>query len=149
MKALSPSPPSPTPELIPATLFFFSSSFVFFRAAPALDGGSQVRGRIRAAAASPYATARAALDPSCVCELHHRSWQHWILNPLSDARDRTHMLLGASWVCNLLSHSGNSPSTHLLSTYCELGTGPGAGAMAVSTAASSHVVHVLPGGKDR
>ena len=148
MKALSPPPPSPTPELIPATLFFFFF-FCFFRAAPALYGGSQVRGRIGAAAASPYATARAALDPSRVCDLHHRSWQHWILNPLSDARDRTHMLMDASWVCNLLSHSGNSPSTHLLSTYCELGTGPGTGAMAVSTAPSSHVVHVLPGGKDR
>ena len=40
-----------------------------------------------------YTTAIATLDPSCVCNLHHSSWQHWILNPLSKARDRT---------CNLM-----------------------------------------------
>ena len=34
------------------------------------------------------ACATAMPDPSCVCELHHNSEQHWILNPLSEARDR-------------------------------------------------------------
>ena len=34
-----------------------------------------------------YATAIATKDPSRVCDLHHSSWQHWILNPLSEARD--------------------------------------------------------------
>ena len=33
------------------------------------------------------ATAAAVPDPSCVCDLHHSSWQHRILNPLSKARD--------------------------------------------------------------
>ena len=33
-----------------------------------------------------YSTAIAAPDPSCVCDPHHSSWQHWILNPLSEAR---------------------------------------------------------------
>ena len=28
-----------------------------------------------------YATATATLDPSCVCDLHHSSWQCRILNP--------------------------------------------------------------------
>ena len=28
-------------------------------------------------------------DPSHVCYLHHSSWQGWILNPLSEARDPT------------------------------------------------------------
>ena len=32
-------------------------------------------------------------DPSYVCDLHHSSWQCQILNPLSEARDRT---------CNLM-----------------------------------------------
>ena len=32
-------------------------------------------------------------DPSCVCNLHQSSWQCRILNPLSEARDRTHNLL--------------------------------------------------------
>ena len=30
--------------------------------------------------------------------LHHSSWQHWILNPPSEARDQTSILLDASWV---------------------------------------------------
>jgi len=28
-------------------------------------------------------------DLSCICDLHHSSQQRWILNPLSEARDRT------------------------------------------------------------
>ena len=34
-------------------------------------------------------TATAMEDPNRVCGLHHRSQQCWILNPLSEARDRT------------------------------------------------------------
>ena len=34
-----------------------------------------------------------ATDPSRVCDLHHSSWQRWILNPLSEARDWTHHLM--------------------------------------------------------
>ena len=33
-----------------------------------------------------YTTATATQDPSCICELHHSSWQCRILNPLSEAR---------------------------------------------------------------
>ena len=40
-----------------------------------------------------YATATATQDLSSVCDLHHSSWQHWILNLLSESRDRT---------CNLM-----------------------------------------------
>ena len=29
-----------------------------------------------------YATATAMWDPSCICDLHHGSWQCQILNPL-------------------------------------------------------------------
>ena len=35
------------------------------------------------------ATATAAWGLNCVCNLHHSSWQHWILNPLMEARDRS------------------------------------------------------------
>ena len=34
-----------------------------------------------------YTTATAMLDLSHVCNLHHSSWQHWIFNTLSEARD--------------------------------------------------------------
>ena len=37
--------------------------------------------------------------------------QYWILNPLSEARDLTHILLDTSQVLNPLSHSGNSSGT--------------------------------------
>ena len=40
-----------------------------------------------------YITATATPDPSGVCDLHHSSWQHWILNPLSKTRDRTQNLM--------------------------------------------------------
>ena len=40
-----------------------------------------------------YATVIAMWDPSHVCNLHPSSWQRPILNPLSEARDRTHNLM--------------------------------------------------------
>ena len=43
-----------------------------------------------------YTTAIATPDPSCICDLHHSSWQCQILNPLSKARDRTCTLMNTS-----------------------------------------------------
>ena len=37
-------------------------------------------------------TATATLAPSHICDRHHSLRQLWILNPLSKARDRTHIL---------------------------------------------------------
>ena len=37
-------------------------------------------------------------DLSHVCDLHHSSWQCQILNPLSKARGRTHILMDPGWV---------------------------------------------------
>ena len=34
-----------------------------------------------------YTTATATWDPSLVCDVHHNSQQHWILNPLNEVRD--------------------------------------------------------------
>ena len=70
--------------------FFFFCLFVFFRATPPAHGSSQTRGPIGAA------TATATGDPSGVYNPHHSSPQHQILNPLSQARDRTHVLTDAS-----------------------------------------------------
>ena len=45
-----------------------------------------------------YATDTATSDPSCICNLHHSSRQHRILNPLSKARGRTQILMVPSWI---------------------------------------------------
>ena len=55
-----------------------------------------------------YTTATATQDLCSICNLHHSSWQHRILNPLSEARDCTHTLIDISQVPNPLSHNGNS-----------------------------------------
>ena len=73
-------------------LFVCFCLFAFSRATPTACGGSQVRGLIGTAAAS-LCQSHTMRDPSRVCDLHHRSWQHRILNPLRKARDRT---------CNLM-----------------------------------------------
>ena len=45
-----------------------------------------------------FATATATPDPSHICNLHRSSWQCWILNPLSEARDQTPNLMVPSWI---------------------------------------------------
>uniref|UniRef100_A0A8D1DAB5 tRNA (32-2'-O)-methyltransferase regulator THADA n=1 Tax=Sus scrofa TaxID=9823 RepID=A0A8D1DAB5_PIG len=45
-----------------------------------------------------YTTATAVWDPSCICDLHHNSQQCWMLNPLSEARNRTCYFRDTSWV---------------------------------------------------
>ena len=52
-----------------------------------------------------YATATATPDPSWVCDLHHSSGQHQILNPLNEARDGTWVLMDTSWIPLPLSHN--------------------------------------------
>ena len=44
------------------------------------------------------ATATAVPDPSRICDLHHSSRQHWILNPLRKARYQTCILMDTSQV---------------------------------------------------
>ena len=55
-----------------------------------------------------YTTATATPDPSRICDLYRSSQQRQILNLLSEARDRTRILMDASQALNLLSHNGNS-----------------------------------------
>ena len=55
------------------------------------------------------ATATATWDPSHVCKLHHGSRQFWILNPLSKARDRTHIFMDT---CQVLCHWATTGNPH-------------------------------------
>ena len=80
--------------------------FFLFQAASVTSGSSQARGRI-GVAAEAYATAMAVLNLSCICDLCHSSQQCWILNPLTEAGDWTHILMDTSWILNLLRHKGN------------------------------------------
>ena len=45
-----------------------------------------------------YATATETWDPSCICSLHHSSWQCQIPDLLSKARDRTCILMDTSLI---------------------------------------------------
>ena len=106
---LSSSPHDP-PHFFLHTLTFFSWILLFFfvlclfRASPMAYGCSQARGRIRVVAAghataTATATATAMQDLIHVLYLHHSSGQCQIVNPLSKARDQTHVLMDTSQVC--------------------------------------------------
>ena len=61
-----------------------------------------------------YTTATAMPALSHTCDLCRSLWQHQILNPLSEAKDRTHILMDMSQVLNPLSHNRNSKIFKLL-----------------------------------
>jgi len=44
------------------------------------------------------ATATATWDPSLIFDPYHSSWQHRILNPLTEARGQTSNLMAPSWI---------------------------------------------------
>ena len=60
--------------------------------------------------------ATATQDLSCLCDLHHSSQQCWIFNPLSEARDLTHILVVTSKVCNPLCYNRNSKEKPIVLT---------------------------------
>ena len=64
------------------------------------------------------ASTTATPDPSSVCSLHHSSQQRWILNPLSEARDRTHILMDTSRVHYCLAMTGTPPHPLLKTQHC-------------------------------
>ena len=66
-------------------------SFFLFRVTPAAYGSSQARGQIRAVAEA-YTTAMATWDPSHIVDLCLSLQKCQILNPLSQARNQTHIL---------------------------------------------------------
>ena len=83
------------------------SVFSFFFPAPAACRSSWARDQTRATATNLCHTATVTPDQSHVCDLHHSSRQYQILNPLSEARDRPHVLMDTSWIHNAARHSRN------------------------------------------
>ena len=81
-----------TPDLDYWSRFFFF--FFSFRAAA--FGNSQARGQMGAAAVGLHHSH--CNNPSWICNLHRSSQQCQILNPLSGARDWTHILMHTSQV---------------------------------------------------
>ena len=53
-----------------------------------------------------YTIATATWEPSRIRDLYHRSWQCWILNPLSEARDQTLNLMVTSRICFCCATTG-------------------------------------------
>ena len=82
--------------------------FFLFRATPA-TGNSQ--GQIRAAAGA-YTAAT-----SHICDPHLSSPQCWILNPLSKARDQTHILMDTGQVCYHWARTGTPRNFFKTSKY--------------------------------
>ena len=78
-----------------------------FRAAPTAYGSSQARESELQLPA--YPTATATQDPSHVCDLRC-SLRQWILNSLSEARDRTRILMDTSDRDGVGTGSCRSPS---------------------------------------
>ena len=70
---------------------------LLFRATPVACGGSQAGVKLELQLPA-YTTATAMQDPSCACDLHHSSQQCSLLNPVSEARDRTGNLMVPSWI---------------------------------------------------
>ena len=94
-------------ELLCIILFYFAlfSSFLgphlWYMKVPSLTPELELQLLI-------YTTATAMPDPSCVCDLHHSSWQHKIINSLSKARDWTGILTDASCVRYCCATTENS-----------------------------------------
>ena len=89
------------PRIIFLTPIFCLLGFCFFRATIPARGSSHARGQLEVAAASLHHSPRNAGSEPQV-------WQCQILNPLSEAKHWTHILMDTIWVCNPLSHKGNS-----------------------------------------
>ena len=79
------------------TTFFFFFKF-FFRAAPMAHGSFQARGQIGTAATGLcHSHSNTGSESSLPPTLQLIAGQ--IPNPLSEARDQTHILMDTSWIC--------------------------------------------------
>ena len=86
-----------TRELLDSIFILFYFIFCLFRAVPAACGGSQARGLIGAVAASLHHSYSNARSEPYLCP-NRSSMQCRILNPLSEAGDRTRNFMVSSWI---------------------------------------------------
>ena len=101
------------------------ANFFLFRAAPVAYGSSQVGVELELQLLA-YATATAMPEQSLVCNLHLSSWQCWILNPLSGARDQTLIFMDTSCVCYCWAMTG-TPLFFLRATPADYGRSQASG----------------------
>ena len=85
----------PLKFIVISCLFFFLGPYPWHVKVPRLGVESDLQ-------LLAYAPATATPDPSYVCDLYHSSQQGQILNPLSEDRDWTRILMDTSWVRNPL-----------------------------------------------
>ena len=78
-------------------LFIFKFIFCLFRAAPAAHGGSQARDRIGAVAAGLHHS-HSNVESEPHNQPTHSSQQRRILNPLSEVRNGTYVLMDTSQI---------------------------------------------------
>ena len=97
-----------------SNFFFFLGLYLQYMEVPRLGVKSELQ-------LPAYATATATPDPSHICNLHHSLLQHRILNPLSEARDQTCILMDTSQVLNPMSHKGTPRHCSRSSGHCSGG----------------------------
>ena len=85
--------------------FFFLGLQVHHTEFPKLEVESELQLLVYTTATATWGSKQHLLPRRC-------SQQCWILNPLSEARDQTCILMNTSWVLNPLSHKGNSWECH-------------------------------------
>ena len=80
-------------------LFFFSFLLLFCFSGPHLQhmGVPRLGGKLELQLLT-YATDTATWNLSCICSLYHSSQQHQILNPLSETKGQTCVLMDTSWI---------------------------------------------------
>ena len=80
------------------SFFFFFFFFGFSRAVPMAYGSSQAKESNQSCSCQPTLHSHSNTGSEQVCDLHHSSEQCQILNPLCKTRDRSCVLMDASWV---------------------------------------------------
>ena len=83
--------------------FYFTILFIYlflhFRATPTAYGDPRL-------GAAGLCHSHSNAGSSFICNLHHSSRQHQILNPMSEARDQTHNLMVPTWIRFLCAMMG-------------------------------------------